>query len=250
MISVIVNTCNEEKYLERCLESLKWADEIVIIDMHSTDRSVEIAKKYTDKIFFHEKTISVLYARDFSLTKAQGDWILIMDPDEVIPAALADKLKEIANTNPEYVAVALPAAMVCFGKRLKYVFPVQSKVRFFKKGFVSFPHKVHAHPVVKGDTYFLPEDDRYIFMHYVADNASRLVEKMNRYTTDEAKHMYKDDGIRFSLWNLLKKPIAEFYYRFFKGKGYKDGRVGFLFSVYMSIYRFKTYAKLWKIGKK
>lgn len=249
MISVIVNTCNEEEYLNRCLLHLKWADEIVIVDMYSTDRSVEIARKYTDKVYFHEKAISVLYARNFSLSKASGDWILIVDPDEIVPKSLADKLIEIAGSNPDFSAVQIPFQLVCFGKRFKYAYPVDWKPRFFKKGCVDFPARVHAHPVVSGKTYLLPKEESYLCQHYVAENIFRLIEKFNRYTTDEAEHMYKDDGIRFKLIDLIRKPLAEFYNRFFARKGYKDGREGFIFCGLMAVYRFLTYAKIWEISK-
>jgi glycosyltransferase involved in cell wall biosynthesis len=250
MISAIVNTCNEEKYLERCLEHLKWADEIVIVDMYSTDKSIEIARKYTDKIYFHERTLSVLYARNFSLSKAQGNWLLVVDPDEVIPQGLANKFIEIANSNPDFVAAAFPLRMVCFGKEFNYVYPLEWKIRFFKKGYVSFPRRVHAHPKVSGDIYFLPKEEKYIANHYVAENIFRFVEKMNRYTSDEAKHMYEDDGIKYSILYLIKKPLAEFKNRFFIRRGYKDGIEGFIFSVLMATYRFLTYAKLREISKK
>lgn len=249
MISAIVNTCNEERYIKRCLEHLRWADEIVIVDMYSTDRSVEIAREFTDKIYFHEKTISVLYARNFSLTKANGDWILVVDPDEVVPQSLAESLRNISASNPEFSAVALPMRMHFLGKRLNYAYPVIQKIRFFKKGTVSFPARVHSQPVVTGGIYILPDEERYMAEHYVADNLGRIIEKTLRYTSDEAYHKCKD-GIRVSGFDVIKKPFAEAYHIIFSRKGYKDGLLGFVFAMYMFFYRFRLYEKLWILARK
>jgi len=249
MISVIVNTYNEEKYLDRCLSHLTWADEIVVVDMYSSDKSVEIARKYTDKIFYHERTISVLYARNFSLSKASGDWVLIVDPDEVMPQSLGERLRELSLSKPDFKAVAIPFQTICFGKELKHTYPLIWKSRFLKKDSVDFPKRVHSDPVINGTTYHLPAESRYITKHYVAEDVYRFVEKMNRYTSDEAMHLYKDNGARSSIILMLRKPIAEFINYYFKRKGYKDGIEGFIFSVLMAVYRFLIYIKLWELDK-
>ncbi len=246
MISAIVNTCNEERYLERCLSHLTWADEIVIVDMHSTDSSVEIARKFTDKIFFHERAISVLYARDFSLGKARGDWLVIVDPDEVFPQALAGKISELINSHPDFSAIAIPSRTKCFGKILKYVYPLEHKLRCFKKGCVSFPARVHAKPVVKGPIHYLPADEELCLINQESDTVAEALAKINRYTTDEAFHMFHDDKVRFKRSALFLKPLAEFKNRYFLRQGYRDGIEGFIYSFIMATYYFLIYAKIWE----
>lgn len=250
MISAVVNTCNEESYIGRCLEHLKWVDEIIIVDMHSRDKTVEICRQYTDKIYFHEKTISVLYARNFALSKATGDWILVVDPDEIIPESLTEKINEIINSSQDLTAIAFPFKTIFWGKWLKYSYPIQWHTRCFKKGYVSYPPRVHSQPIVEGKIYSFPPEDDFFIIHYVFDETSRFIEKMNRYTTDESNHMYDDDGIRFRTIDLIKKPLAEFINRYFRRKGYRDGIEGFIFSVLMSFYRFTTYVKLWEKDRK
>jgi glycosyltransferase involved in cell wall biosynthesis len=250
MISAVVNTCNEERYIRQCLEHLKWADEIIIVDMYSTDKTVEICRYYTNKIYFHERTISVLYARNFAISKANGDWILVVDPDEVIPETLAKQITELINSNPNFVAIAFPWKTIFWGKWLKYSYPVEWHTRCFKKGYVSYSPRVHSQPIIKGKVYSLPQEDKFCVIHYVLDETSGFIEKMNRYTTDEANHMHDDDGIRFRTLDLIKKPLVEFINRYFRRKGYKEGIEGFIFSVLMSIYRFITYTKLWEKNKK
>ena len=139
--------------------------------------------------------------------------------------------------------------MYFLGKPLKYVYPVDHKTRFFKKGCVDFPRHVHAHPVVTGHVLTLPMEERFMVRHYVADSISRLLEKFDRYTTDEARHMHEDKKTGFKKWYLIEKPVAEFKNRFLL-KGYRDGMEGFIFSVLMAFYRFLTYSKLWELERK
>ena len=95
-ISVVINTYNEEKNISRCLESVKgFADEIIVVDMHSADKTVEIAKKYGAQVFEHEYTRYVEPARNFALSRATGDWILLIDADEELSGTLRKKLEEI-----------------------------------------------------------------------------------------------------------------------------------------------------------
>jgi glycosyltransferase involved in cell wall biosynthesis len=249
-ISAVVNTCNEEKYIEQCLQHLKWADEIVIVDMYSEDKTVEICKKYTDNIYFHQREISVLYARNFALSRTTGDWILVVDPDEIIPESLSEKILELINSNPDFTAISFPFRTLCFGKWIKHAFPVEWHIRCFKKGSVSFTPRVHSLPQVKGNIHTLPHEKRFSVIHENYESVSQFIQKMNRYATDEAKHMHEDDRVRFRSCDLIKKPVSEFIHRYFLRKGYKDGMEGFVFSVLMAIYRFSIYAKLWEIQKR
>ena len=84
-ISILIHTLNEERNIRNCLETVKWADEIIIIDMYSDDRTVEITKEYTDKIFYHERMGYADPARQFGLEKATHEWVLQVDADELVP---------------------------------------------------------------------------------------------------------------------------------------------------------------------
>ena len=103
-ISAVVNTRNEEKNLDACLKSLNFVDEIVVVDMESEDKTKQIAKKYTNKVFNYDNVGYVEPARNFAINKAKGDWILIVDADERVPRSLAVKLMEIAETLLDTVA--------------------------------------------------------------------------------------------------------------------------------------------------
>lgn len=248
MISAVVNTCNEEKYIERCLEHLKWVDEIVVVDMYSTDKSVEIARQYTDKIYFHPRVPSVELVRNFALRKANGDWILIVDPDEVIPEILAQEMLRRIDLNPDFSALAFPRKDIFWDRYLKHAYPLQWQTRLFKKGYVVFPECVHTRPEIKGKVIYLPQEESFCLIHYNFERISQFLEKTNRYTTGEAEDLDKK-GVKFNELDLFKKPLAEFYCRYFLRKGYKDGMEGFLFCALMALYRFLAWAKLWEMKK-
>ena len=121
MISVVINTFNEEKNIKGCLESVKWVDEIVVVDMYSDDRTVQIVQDYTDKIFMHKRVGHVEPARNFAISKATGDWVLVLDADERVPRSLATKLKQIVRENPHGVsAVSFPRKNVFFNKWIRH----------------------------------------------------------------------------------------------------------------------------------
>ena len=249
-ISAVVNTCNEEKYIGQCLGHLKWADEIVICDMYSTDKTVEICREFTDRIYFHERTISAMYARNFLISKADRDWILIVDPDEIIPESLSKKIIELTNSNSGFSAFSFPRKTICFGKWVKHTFPVDWQTRLFKKGSASQPARVHSQPIIKGKIHYLPKEEEFFIIHFAYDTIFQSIQKMNRFTAAEVTHMHKDDGVKFRTFDLVKKPLAEFKNRYFVRQGYKDGMHGFLLSILMGVYRFLTYAKLWQLEKR
>lgn len=134
-ISVLINTYNEERNIRNCLESVKWADEIVIVDMYSEDKTTTIAREYTDKIYFFERMGYVEPARQFVLEKASNDWILLLDADEMVPKKLRDKLLDIAKNDLGDV-IYIPRKNYFFGYLMKGTGfgAIQDKQpRFFKK---------------------------------------------------------------------------------------------------------------------
>src|SRR4051812_46907339 len=114
MISVVINTLNEEKTIEQALKSVQWADEILVCDMESDDSTKELAKKLGAKILTHKRLPFVEPARNFAISKASYDWILIIDPDEEVPSSLAKKLQEIASNNGVTTFVEIPRKNIIF----------------------------------------------------------------------------------------------------------------------------------------
>jgi glycosyltransferase involved in cell wall biosynthesis len=149
MLSVVITAWNEEKNLPRVVQSVaSFADEVIVVDTQSTDKTVEIAKSLKCKVFHHQNTSVVEPVRNFSISKAKGDWILLLDADEEVSSSLASQLLEIVKSDSaDYVRI--PRKNIIFGQWIKtshwwpdYVY------RFFKKGHVEWDEKIHSIPLI------------------------------------------------------------------------------------------------------
>lgn len=248
-ISAIVHAYNEEKNIKDCLESLKWCNEIVIIDMHSNDKTIEIAKNCTDKIYYFEPCEYADPARNYGLNKTGGDWILILDADERIPDKLVNVLKNVACQN-KYDVVYMPWKNIIFNKWIKHTqwWP-DYHPRFFRKGFVEYTNEIHNMEKTFGRKLYLDAKPENAVIHYNYQNISHFIQKLNRYTSIEAAKL-NEKGIKFNIIKLFGKPIKEFIWRYILGKGFLDGIHGLILSCLMSFYWFAVYLKLWEISKK
>lgn len=246
-ITVVINTFNEEKNIARVLESVKWADEILICDMYSEDKTVEIAKKMGAKIVFHKREGFVEPARNFAISEASNEWVLVLDADEVIPASLSKKLKEIVKKSIVSDFVEIPTKNIIFGKWIKAsMWWPDYHVRFFKKGAVVWTEKIHSKPKTKGMGLTLPVEEKWAKVHYNYQSISQFIERMNRYTTIEASQLNKS-GYKFNWSDLIQKPLGEFLSRFFANRGYEDGLHGLALSVLQALSFLIVYLKLWEM---
>lgn len=247
-ISVVINTLNDERNIERALESVRWADEIVVCDMYSQDKTVEIAKKLGAEVFFHKKEEIVERARNFVLSKASGNWILVIDPDEQIPSALAKRLQQIVSNTKQIDYVRIPRKNLIFGSFIKHSgwWP-DYNIRFFKKGAVSFTDEIHRPPQALGAGLDLEPEEQYGIIHYSYESISQFLERMNRYTTVQASQLNKQ-GCKFAWKDLFQKPLSEFLSRFFALEGYKDGLHGLALSLLQAFSFLVVYLKLWEMS--
>lgn len=245
-ISVVVNTWNEEKNIKRCLESVKWTDEIVVVDMHSQDKTVEIAQKLGAKVYSYKYTTYVEPARNFALSKVTGDWILVLDADEDIPPELAKTLQKLAKKPEGFSFFCLPRKNIIFGKWIKHSrwWP-DHIVRFFKKGSVTWSDKIHSVPLTRGEGKDLPAKEANAIVHYHYQSISQYLQRLNRYTAIQAKELIKS-GYKFTWQDLLKKPTGEFLSRFFAGEGYKDGLHGLVLALLQAFSEMVKYLKVWE----
>ena len=245
-VSVVINTFNEEKNIKNCLETVKWAEEIIIVDMYSDDKTVDIARDYTDKIFFFERMGYADPAREYALSKATKNWVLIVDADELVPVKLYRRLKEIIENDLADV-VMIPRNNYFFGTLLKGTGwgPLQDMLpRFFKRGYMELSPAVHSIFRIEPSARILKiENPEEGFMHFNYIDVEHFIEKLNRYTTIEAKNMF--DGIKpnYGFMNLLLRLTKEFVRRFFYKKGYTDGINGFGLTVLMLAYHTTSFLK-------
>mgnify|MGYP001561094304 CR=1 FL=1 len=246
MISVVINTLNNEGEISRAIASVKsLADEIVVCDMESSDKTVEIAKKLGAKVYSHKKEKYVELVRNFMVSKVTSDWILILDSDEEIGLSLSKSLRKIAE-KPRADYYRIPRKNIVFGKWLKHSrwWP-DYNIRFFKKGFVSWTEVIHAVPMTQGKGVDLPDKEENAIIHYHYGSISQYFEKMLRYTEAQKDNLLKG-GYVFSWKDLIKKPLNEFLSRYFAGEGYKDGIHGLALSLLQAFSELTLYLKVWE----
>ena len=246
-VSAVINTLNESNNIKLCLESLRWCDEIIVVDMYSDDDTVKIASQYTDKIYYHEKMGYVEPARKFAVDKASGDWIVIIDADELIPVELKKQLVSIADKN-DIDVVYMPRKNYIVGDWIRYTgwWP-DYQPRFFKSGKINFSDNIHSEFEINRDArkLYLSATGQNGIEHFAYLGSEHFLSKLNRYTTIEAKQYY-DQGKSFSLFRMLVAGFRGFQVRYINNKGYKDGYRGLFLSLMMGFYRTLNYIKLWE----
>lgn len=235
MISIVIVTFNEAEKLKDCLKSIQgFCDEIVIVDLGSKDNTKIIAKKYGAKLFYHKQVSFVELVRNYAISLASGEWVLILDPDERITDQLKSQLKQVIQDN-EYAAVNIPRKNIFFGKWISHTnFWPDRQIRFFKKGSINWPTRIHAYPVVFGKILNLANKEELAIIHYGYDNFSAFWERQKRYAKVEAKNRFKD-GERVGFKHFVLLPTREFLVRFIKHRGFLDGIPG-MFIVFALMY--------------
>ncbi len=253
LISVAINTLDEEKNLPFALRSVKsWADDIVVVDMHSTDRTVEIATSFGARVYPHERLGFADPARAFAIEQTRGEWVLILDADELIPRGLSQRLLEIAASG-EADVVQIPRLNYLLGARLEHTgWGLRSdyQLRFFRRGSLVTTDTIHdfLKPVPGARRLRLPVDAELSIVHFNYLDVTHFLDKLNRYTSIEAKQA-AERGESGSVPGSLWKSGREFYRRFVGSGGYRDGWRGFYLSAMMAFYRLSVAAKLTELGE-
>lgn len=248
-ISIVINTLNEEKNVRLAIESVKWADEVLVCDMYSEDKTVEVAKKLGAKVVFHKKTGYVEPARNFAISKASGDWILILDADEEIPYSLANRLQEIADKIEQIDYVEIPRKNIIFNKWMKAsMWWPDYNIRFFRKGTVKWGDEIHIPPKADGQGLKLEPDEKWAIIHYNYETVGQFIDRMNRYSEIQAKELIKN-GTKVKWQDLIEKPLDEFLSRFFANKGFEDGLHGLALSLLQAFSFLIMYLKVWEMEK-
>jgi len=245
-ISAVINTKNEAKYLKRCLKSIRnFVDEIIIVDMYSKDESVAIAKSFSAKVYHHKPLSWVEPVRNFALSKAKGDWILLLDPDEYITKTLARELTKITQrSNINFVNI--PRKNIVFGKWLRHsnMWP-DYLIRFFKKNMVTWNKEIHSQPQTKGEGITLLDSEKLSIRHNNYTDIDDFVKRALRYSDTQANELNKQ-SYKLKISDLILKPTQEFNSRFFSNSGFKDGFHGLSFCLLQSFAVLLVYLKLWQ----
>lgn len=250
-LTVLINTKNEEKNISRCIKSIKKiTDQILVVDMNSDDATVAVAEKAGARVIHYKNDHGFADpARDFALTKIKTDWVFILDADEIVSTKLSDNIKNLINSK-EYDVFYLPRKNIIFSKWIQHTgwWP-DYQPRLFRKGHLSWPGKVHAQPVVKGNVKHLPTKEEFAITHYNYSSISHFLDKMNRYTSLSAQVIpSKDRRTPITPAMTLNKFFSEFLRRYFAQDGIKDGVHGASLSLLQSTYELSTYLKKWELG--
>ena len=244
-ISVVISAYNEEKKIEECLLSVKWADEIIFVDNSSTDATAAIAKKYTKKIFKRLNNPMLNKNKNFGIRKATGDWILYMDADERVTSELVKEIKSVVSRqSSDATGYWIPRKNIIFGKWIEYagMYP-DYQMRFFRRGKGEFPAE-HVHEMIEidGATEYLKEN----LVHYNFETISQFLYKhIELYAPNEAENLTKK-GYKLSYKDAIAMPLSEFLSRFFAREGYRDGLHGLVLSLLFSFYHLVIFAKIWE----
>ena len=251
---MVINAFNEQDNIEVALGCVGWADEIVVVDDGSSDNTLNLLDKLKVKnkklkIFHHQSKGYVEPARNFAVSKASGEWILILDSDEEIPDTLAKRLKEIANKMNTIDYVEVPRKNIIFGKWMKASkwWP-DYQIRFFKRGKVVWSDQIHVPPKSEGEGLTLEEDENYAILHHNYDSLSQFIDRMGRYTKIQAQELIKSD-YRFDWTDLITKPTGEFFARFFANRGFEDGLHGLALSLLQAFSFLVMYLRVWELEK-
>ena len=248
-LSAIIVVRNEEKRIRSCLDSLRWVDEIVIVDQSSTDNTVKICRKYTDRIFEVSAKGYCDPDRELASSKTSNDWVLYLDADEIVTEELKEEIIAILSTPGRLDSYCLPRKNYFLGQWIRWSGWYPGYVmRLFNKHKVRFTPEIHTDIIALTEPGFLKND----LLHYTCDNIEEYFGKNNRYTSILAFQAYRH-GERITplnlAYNLLLKPLVYAVYKYLFKAGFRDGFNGLFIAVLTYLTVFLMYAKLWELQK-
>jgi len=240
-LSVVVLTRNEEKHIRDCLLSVRdFADELIVLDSHSTDRTIERAREVGARIEFRAFD-NYPNQRNAALELARGDWIFFIDADERATPAVGQEIQSAIH-NSQWVGFWIPRRNIIFGKEIRFTgWSPDYQPRVLKKGFARFDPAREVHELVlwDGQAGYLREP----LIHYNYETLTQFHIKQVKYTRYEAQVWYAE-GKRARWRGALGQPVREFFRRYIALQGWRDGGHGLLLSALMAYYAFVRWKML------
>lgn len=237
-LSVVIITKNEEKNIERAIKSVKEiADEIIVLDSYSTDKTAEIAKKLGAKVYFREFT-SFSDQKNFAISLASNDWVFVLDADEEVSEKLRENIKKVLE-NPKYDCYLINRKTYFLRKFLNHTLYPEWRLRLFKKGYAKYEGELHEvvkcygkAGKVKGDLY-----------HYSFENLKDFVLKNINYSEKSAE-ILRRKGKKVKTFDIIFRPLWAFFKFFILKRGFLDGWRGFLISFSYAYFTLLKYSFL------
>lgn len=245
-VSAVVIAYNDEPNMRGCLESLSWADELIVVDSFSTDATAKISQEYTDKVFQHEfRGFGRL--RNEAVAHASYDWVFSLDTDERATLEVRDEIRRKLQDGPDADAYFIPRRNYFLGRRIDHCgwYPDYRQPQFFHRHRMRYTEDVvHESFAVEGTIgYFQSAIEQRPFR-----TIDQYLEKMDRYSTLRAQAM-QERGVRFRHHQLVTHPFFTFFKMYVLRLGILDGMPGLILSGLYTYYTFVKYAKLWELEK-
>ena len=247
-ISCVIITFNEEENIRRALNSVKWCDEIVVVDSGSTDRTVEICEENNCRIYKKEFN-GYGEQKKYAVSLAKNDWILSVDADEVVSDELCDEIKNIFNDDEIKIdGFFIPRSLIFLGKHFKH--SRESKeyyLRLFDKKCGNFSSdKVHERVKLNGNTQKL----NGTLHHYSYTNIEQYFNKFNSYTSNAAQVLFDEGNKGRGVVSIVLGFPVYFFKNYFIYRNFLNGMQGFLWALFSSLYPVVKYFKLWELWNK
>ena len=243
-VSAIVVCFNEEERIGDCLESLRWCDEIVVVDSFSTDRTPEICRRYTDR-FIQRKWAGYRDQKAFAHSQATREWVLLADSDERVTAELREEIQaSLARDGGEYAGYAVPRLVHYLDRwwRRGGWYP-DYDVRLFRRERATWSGSdPHEKILVDGKVCRLKNPLHHFSYRSIEDHMQRI----NRFTSISS-HELRKRGSRWRLGDALFRPAGRFFRSYVLKRGFMEGFAGFYVAVTAAVYVFLKYAKLWEL---
>jgi glycosyltransferase involved in cell wall biosynthesis len=244
-LSVTVITKNEAADISDTLTSVRWADEIVVVDSHSTDDTVAIARQHTDRVFVRDWT-GYIDQKNHAASLAAHDWILSIDADERVTPELAAEVQARLQSDPREAAFRIPRVTWHLGRWIRTTdwYP-DYQLRLYDRRAARWTGRyVHEAVTVQGATGLL----RGELQHYAYRSIADHLETIDRYTTLASRQMH-EDGRRAGIFDLVAHPPLAFLRNYLAHGGIRDGVPGFIISAMNAYYVFLKFAKLWELQR-
>ena len=246
-ISACIITFNEEQSIRDCLESLRWVEEIVVVDSMSGDSTVSLCREYTD-VIIQKDWEGHVKQKNYALAQASNEWVLCLDADERVSPELRKAIERSLSEEGDGVdGYYFPRHSYYLGRWINHGgwYP-DYKLRLFKKSKGQWGGRdPHDKIIMNGSTKYLTGE----LFHYVYRNLSHQLKTVDSFSTITAAGLNNEGG-RFSLLKLLIRPPLKFIGTYFLKRGFLDGLPGFIIAVISSFYVFLRYAKLWELQKR
>src|SRR4051812_4741646 len=249
-LSVVIITKNEEANIGRTLASVSWADERIVLDSGSTDRTIDIARQHQTTIF-QESWSGYAAQKNSAISKASGEWVLSIDADEEVSVELADSIRRAISDNARVTGYFMSRRNFFLGKWMRHGgFYPDRKLRLFRRGKGQFIDRaVHETVRVDGDTAILRGD----LIHNAYPTLTAYIETMNRYSSLGGEIALEKRRIGRSLLaftaNVCCRPAVNFIWNYIVRGGFLDGREGLLLHLYHNVYVSWKYAKAWEAAR-